>query len=218
MINRIWSTLNRGLTPTSPYSRKLSAGYSSTQPNQRVLDVLVPPSLPVLEYHFRIERLVQALLRSVLRERALAFDPVNTYEKVTLGYPEPGFATSAVYPAFFGGGVTEGLSFTAECILNPAGTFTVDGETQTFTITDGLTSVLTLPQSKTVRFRDIAVGDVFQISFIPQLTAPLPWLVQRLESVEIVWPDAALRQIWQQDWYWLNRLSAAVLAVAEAAT
>lgn len=216
MINRIWTILNRGITPTSPYSRKLTPNlYTAEWPNQQALDILVPFSMPVLERHFRIEQLVQGVLKSSVAERARAFDVLNTYEKAEITYPEAGFFDDSIYEGFYIG--DEGESFSIYCELDPAAlTFTVDGIVQSFTITNNLTSALQLSADAQVRFRGPFSGlDRFTISYTPFLKVPWQSLLQQLDIVDMVWSDKDLRTVWLEDYFWLNRISAVVLMVAE---
>ena len=160
MINKIWTILNRGEAPTSPYSRKLTPYlYQSSWPNQRALDLLVPVSVPVLEQHFRIEQLVQGILKSSVASKAALLDPLNTYKKATITYPEAGFSDDSIYDTFYPSSVGDGESFSVQCTINPgAGTFTVDGTAQTFTVTNNITSALTLPSDKKMQLRGPFIG------------------------------------------------------------
>ena len=219
MINKIWTILNRGDTPTSPYGRKMTPQlFANDWPNQRALDILVPFSAPVLDQHFRIEQLVQGLLKSSVREQALAYDTLTTYEKASITYPEPGFVSGSVYSTSFPSDVSDEESFSVNCILDPvAQTFQVEqDDPQTFTITGQLTSKLELPQDKFVQFRGPFVGtDRFLISYNPYLKVPWMEIATRLEFIDIDWSDKDLRDVWLNDHLWLNRVSAVVLQIAQ---
>ena len=217
MINRIWTILNRGTKPTSPYGRKTAPYlFNASWPNQRALDILVPLNGPVLERHFRIEQLVQGVLRSAVREAALELDLLNTYEQATITYPEVGFHHDSPYTPFFSEGADEGESFSVQCELNPGAlTFTVDGTAQAVTITSDLTNLLELPNESQVRFRGPFSGAaIFTIAYTPRLKVPWMNLLHRLEDIEILWPNNALRDVWMHDYLWLNRVSAVVMAIA----
>lgn len=220
MINRIWTILNRGVVPASAFSRKLSPYlFSDRWPNQQALDILVPFRGPVLERHFRIEQLVQGLLRSSVADAARQLDPLNTYEKATISYPVPGFQCDSIYTAYFSDPRNLEESFSADCALDPVNNlFYVNDEVQAYTVASGLTSLLQLPNETLVRFRGPFYGvDSFLVSGTPYLTVPWPELLQRLELVEIAWSDNDLRSIWQNDYFWLNRISAVVLEIARGA-
>jgi hypothetical protein len=218
MINKIWTILNRGEILASPYSRKLTPYlYREDWPNQRALDILVPFSVPVLEQHFRIEQLIQGALKSSVAGKVEELDPLNTYQKAEITYPEAGFADDSIYEAYYPSDVGDGESFSIACVLDPGiGIFTADGEEQTFTVTADLTSGLDLPNGKQVRFRGPFIGaDSFTIAYTPYLKVPWQEILEQLSNITITWPDNNLRLVWLNDYFWLNRASAVVLAVAQ---
>lgn len=214
MINKIWTILNRGSVPSSPFGRRTTASlYSEENPNRHVLDVLNPLTLSTIEAQFRIEQAVQLVLRSILRADALAFDPVNTYEKAALTYPSEGFADDSQYELTYSGQAS--AYFSKECVLTST-EFTVDGQTVSYSTTNTLSESLEIANGVTIRVRGPVTGtDTFQIIYMPALQVPWNSLIKELEQLEIDWPRKELRTVWLHDYLWLNRIAAIVMAIAE---
>jgi hypothetical protein len=219
MLNIAWSVLVRGRPNSLAQCRRVTpAVYKEDAAWLSVLNTLAPDYRTVAGF-FRIEQLVQLVLRSRLRERLLAFDPVNTYEKATLTFPPPGFAHNCPLPLTFLDRGSPEVSFAYTCLLIPSMLqwSTPEGET-TYTVTEGLTSALPLSYDKALRLRG-PFGEVeyrFDVAYTPRLEVDWTALKTNLQARPIPWQDAALEAIWRDDFSWVEQLAAVIQAVIEA--
>lgn len=219
MLNVTWSVLMRGQPNGLPQCRRVTPGaYKADIAWTRALNTLAP-GYQTLSGLFRIEQLVQLVLKSSLRERLLAFDPVNTYEKAALAWPVPGLAHNCPLPLFFNDSGRTDVAFAYTCTLLP-GTlqWSTPEAAVTYTVTDGLTSFLPLSYDKVLRLRGPFIAPVYQfdVSYTPKLTMDWALLLAQLQACAIPWRDSELRAIWQDDFSWAEKLAAATQEIVEA--
>ena len=219
MLNIAWSVLVRGQATGLAQCRRVTpTAYKADPAWSAVLDTLVPDYRAVTGL-FRVEQLVQLVLRSSLRERLLAYDPINTYEKALIAYPSPGLAHTCPLPLFFTDSSRRDVSFAYSCMLSPLRLtwLTPDGVVA-YTVTDGLTSHLPLSYDKTIRLRGPFPLAVYQldVAYTPKLEMDWQALLVQLKTCVIPWQDNDLRAIWQGDFSWVEQLAAVVQEVVEA--
>jgi len=219
MLNVAWSVLARGqLSGLAQCRRVTPAAYKADTAWTAVLNTLAPDYRTAAGC-FRIEQLVRLVLRSRQRERLLALDPVNTYEKVELIFPEPGFAHTCPLPLFFADNNRQDVAFAYSCELLPLALqwTTPEGFTQ-YTVTDGLTSSLPLSYGKTLKLRGPFVEPVYRFDVVYTPVLEMPWkaLREQLRGLHIPWRDTSLRTIWQDDFSWAEQLAAVIQETIEA--
>jgi hypothetical protein len=220
-LNVIWSILAKGNQPSGEFSRRAPSGiYKQTETYTPVIDSLVPFGDNLLR-SFRIEQLVQLVLSSDLRDRALELDPVNTYEKCALTFPAP---SSTATPTemdilFFEEAVeqTEGF-LNVHCTVNPTFmTLTTEFGVETFSHTNNLSSLIDVAPGKTIRLQGTLPVSPFSfvITYIAETKTDWPAVIATLESQSYQFTDVTLRRIFSEDINWVNRVSAIVLLAAE---
>jgi hypothetical protein len=224
VINKIWAALSKGALQRQLYQwrRSSTQKYIEGSEQEQVIDVLVPFG-DILLRSFSIDELIKLLLVSDLRQQALDFDPINTYEKSTMERPEPGSThDSDDIDVFF---MTDPDAFLVqgqgdlivECVVDPTvGTFTTDFGVEDFTVTNNLSSIITIAEGFSLRLQ--GAQPVSQYSFKIRYVADprIDWehLIWSLSQLNIKWTSEELRETWETDFNWINRVSAVVLNAA----
>jgi hypothetical protein len=227
--NVLWSILASGNDGGQPSFCRYIDIYNLEimKPDPGIIDVLVPFSDPLLRAKY-VEGLTQLVLKSSLRERALALDPVNTYEKATLSWPDAG----AFYQATPSGELTITTQAEDEKLLEAGRGFVQTGlQINTglrtlacsfgefsYTMSGGLSSHLPLLPGLTLRLRFSTVSPAYSVDYSYVADAKVDWVatLARAKASEPEWDDPLLRDIWENDPIWTNRLAAFVLSAVEA--
>jgi len=227
-LNLIWSLLMKGdyNQDTSDTVRRVTRNVYLTNPKyEPIIDMLVPYSDQLLR-GFQIESLIQLVLNSDLLERAQTFDPINTYDNPLL-FPTPGNYVSAGLPpdvrikftnastAFKRAGTGR---FTANCSVDPStGSFTSQFGATSFTVTNNLSSSITVRPGFDIRFQGPLGVVPFQVN-IEYVVSPRMDLVGLLLVVDgrkYPWDSPELRDIYLTDPLWVNRMAALTMSVVE---
>jgi len=224
-VNIIWSILMQGVSYDPVLiSRKTSPEvYLDSTEYKRVLDTLVPYSDQFLT-SFRTEQLINLLSKSTLAARASAYDPISTYSKSTLEFPEAGDFHSAlptgVRMQFYTADtalLTQGQVL-YKCTVDPgAGTFTSRTGTSTFTVTNNITSLITIDIGFRIRLKGDLGASPFDVDiwYVADPTTNWSQLLQNLQAMEHVWTDEDLRDIYINDPFWLNKIAAVTMSAVE---
>jgi hypothetical protein len=231
-INVAWTILSKAdiyMWETAPYVRRTTPpvfAIGDGGPTYKI-DVLIPFGDNLLRaYH--IEELIQLVLKSPLRDRLLALDPVNTYEKANLEYPVPGDYVGEVVPE--GVRVVSNIARDAftnlgngspifKCAVDPVGgTVTVDDNLIiAFTAANNLTSEIEIAPGFVIQFQGpLGVTPfTFSINFVTDPRVDWRATLNRARMTPWNWQDIDLRNIAEQDPLWTNQLSAYVMAAIE---
>jgi len=220
VVNMIWSVLAKGRPISdSRFGRGITVdAYAGVE--DPALPVLVPYTDELLRaYH--IEEVTGLVLRSMVREQALAVDPVNTYEKTVLRWPPAAVQTqnlvSGMQTHF-----TEDVDilrqngngmFHFDCIVDPSGTFRSVYGVCSFTITNGLSTPIPILPGLTLQLFGVwpVIPFTFQVFVVLPVVVDWSGIMARLETLRISWSDPALKSIWTSDPVWPNRMAAMVL-------
>jgi hypothetical protein len=227
MLNKIWSILAKGkiLTP-SAYNRKVNPDiYSRNQAVEGVINTLVP-YIDNLYRPVHIEECVQLLLMSDLRDRALAFDPINTYEKTKMLYPTPGefdnLSPSARIRYFTDPGALLALGtgdIQIDCTYDGTGLdITTKDGVFPFIISNNQSSVVELKEGLKFRmYGPFSAGtSSFSITYVDSPRIEWGTILTNLEALgSLSWQDSELRQVWDTDINWINRVAAVILNAVE---
>jgi len=224
VINLTWTVLTKGKIWTIPeYGRRSEPFfYERNREMEPILDLFIPFRDNLLQ-SFYSEEMLDLLLSSDLRTRTLEFDPVNTYERSTMQFPEPGFDTDSpvtIVPlvgptAFtdFGDGI---LRLICNVVVATPSITTRFG-TQNFTMTNNLSSIITLTPGFDIRFQGALPGGDF--SFFVEFTADprVDWEALLIQADNGNWnfEDPELREMYKEDAFWNNRLAALLLNAVE---
>jgi hypothetical protein len=227
MLNKTWAIITRGKTWTVPrYGRRTGDNIYKENPDMvPILDLFVPYRDNLLQSHYT-NQCIELIQGSIVSDRFEAFDTLNTYTKAPLQYPTPGVVedspikviSTVAEDAFtnYGDGI---LRLNCDVIVGTPSITTRLG-TQTFTMTNGLSSVITLLDGFDIRFNQPLPGGDF--SFTIEFTAEpnVDWqrILELAESQKWSIPDADLRNIYNQDAFWNNRLAALLLNAVENST
>jgi hypothetical protein len=224
-INIIWSILAQG-EDYDPITMSRKASFRLFLPTTKYLDtlnILVPYKDQYLR-SFQVEQVTKLIFRSVLRDRAAAYDPVNSYEKSTLAFPEPGdfhsdlptgvrikFLTSQDTLAEVG-------QVIYNCTVDPVGgTFTTAAGVRTFTVTNNLSSVITIENGFKLRLQgDLGVVPFsFDIWYVANPQVNWPGILAALSRETHVWMDDELKKTYDEDPFWINKIAAVALHAVE---
>jgi len=223
-MNLIWTALAKGHRFSAlQYSRKTSPSeYVESREFVRIIDTIIPYGDNLLR-SFHIEEYTKVILMSVLRERALQFDPLNTYEKSILQFPDPGVSNTDApmdikhevdRNAFrdLGNGILETM-----CTVIPGPKlFTTEFGTQNFTMTNGLSSRIEVYPGFNLRLSGTLPGATFSFGVTYIATPRVVYTrIINLPDDNIQWVDGELRDIWNTDVDWVNRIAALALNAAE---
>jgi hypothetical protein len=174
---------------------------------------------------FQIEQLTQLVLKSDMRQRLLEFDPVNLYTRAPLVFPTPG-ASNTDAPVsithFEDKQVTkneqQGLQI-VEITVNPASLTLVSDPTGivSFSYTNLLSNEIEILPGRSIRMQGPLPASPFTfcIEYIGTPAVDWPALIHRVDNRDYEWTDATLREFFQQDINWVNRVSAVVLLAVE---
>lgn len=220
-INKIWSILGQGETYSGPAARKMDAAlYSPNIDFSEVFNCLFG-GLDTLETQFYIEQYVQLVLKSIVKDTALDFDPINTYSKTVLQYAPVGFVDNYPERVYY---------FEGDDPMNYLNTASVDGTGLTITINDGtpqaftynndLSSRIVLPNNDEIQLGgelDSGVVTFTMQNFI-QLQVDWEKRFALLGLKRLPWTDADLRNVYVNEINWVDRLSAVILQAAIAST
>jgi hypothetical protein len=228
-LNRTWGILTKERASANlQYYRKFSENvYSSDRRLDRILDILVPyAGYDDLGRGHRVDALLNVLLRSVLRDRTLAFDPLNTYEKAKLSFPEQGvldadFGISINLGTFdpnFGFFRVWGEAVGGIVSYNPASN---NGGTpdQNYVITNNLSNkILILEQEPhfNFQFTEDPNGN-FGFTVVGNPTVDFSGILQAMEAIQIEndIEDKELRDIFTKEDNWVDRMAAIITYVVE---
>lgn len=221
-INKIWSILGQGELYTGPSARKMNpALYSPNIDFIEVFEILFG-GLDSLEIQFYIEQYVQLVFKSIIKDTALDFDPINTYSKTVLQYAPVGFVSNAddfglvVY--WYEGPDPANYLLVAEIDGTVLTISFNGGDTQTFTYVNNLSSVITLPNNDTIRIG----GELSPLTLPMTLQNYIPLQVDwekrfsLLNTKRLPWTDPDLKNIYTNEINWVDRLSAVILQAAIA--
>jgi len=231
MINTTWSVLSRSNSNGNLcWSRRVDplAFDFDQDEGQAMLSALIPHNDDNLRSLY-IEEIVQMLLRSPQRQRILDADPVNTYEKSRLQFPPPGsaytFQQEPTEMRLYVAGddavlLGSGRGFVAvTCEVNPnTNTLTHSFGEEEFTIDGNLSSEISLVPGLSIRLQsDFATALNYLLKLTYSVNSRVDWtqMLARAESVDAVWRDPQLREIWEKDPLWTNRLAAFATATVE---
>jgi len=224
--NVAWSVLASGV-PVGPYGRLVDPNAVNwlTGTAREMVNVLVPYNDNLLRSLY-VEELVQLTLRSSLRSRLLDLDPVQSYTKAPLLFPEPGaqykeiadsltFFTSADEDALRRRG--QGEIYTMFSIDMGTSRFTSDFGSETFVMASGLSSPIILVPGLILQFRETTALPAHsgEYRYILRSSVDWPALLSRLQMSKPVWSSQDLRQIWEQDVLWTDRIAAYVMSTVE---
>ena len=228
--NRIYSIFSRGLPYGDPsfgrFVQENAYDYSQTS-GAAMLAALVPYNDQFLRAVYA-EHLTQFLWRSNLRDRAEEMDPVNSYEKATVQFPEPGSEIIDV-------GITDPFDvhvtadvdtllergdgrFELACLVDSgAQTLTYNNQVFSYTVSNGLSSKIGIIPGLSVKLRSDFAAPTY--SFILRYTLParLDWnaLRESVGKTKPVWTDPVLALIWEEDPRWDQKLAAYVMSAVE---
>lgn len=224
-LNKIWAILSKGDVITAQdYARRVDADiYNTSSPVEDVIDMLVPYSDTLLRSHY-IEQLTQLVLMSSVRERALNFDPLNTYEKAKLVNPTPGETTDLEDPTVVfltqeGAHETQGQGILdVTCTVDPvSSTFTTIYDSSTFTVTNNLTSPLIILDGFVIRLSGDLPASTFSFNVRYVADPNVDW--ERITEITLrrsyTWTDPSLKEIWDTSPVWVDRLGALILSTVE---
>jgi len=223
VLNKIWSILAKGtiLTP-STYNRKVDQdAYLQNVDVLGVLNILIPYG-DILYRSFHIEDCTHLLLISDIREQALTFDPINTYEKSTLIYPTPGefvdTLSSGRVEFFTDPGAQQALGegdIQIKCDVDPvAFTLTTKDGVFDYILSNNQSSEIELRTGLKIRlYGTLPVGDFsFTVSYIDKPFIEWGTILSNLETLDdLGWQDESLKEIWDTDVNWVNRIAAVAL-------
>jgi hypothetical protein len=229
-INRIWSILSKGQPYGNPaFSRKVTPqAYDALRSEGRgMLDALQPYNDELFRA-VHAEYVGQFLLRSQLRDRALALDPANSYEKALLQFPDPGAVISPISitdPFTVNTTVDDwelarqgtGL-VTFNCTVDTvASTLAVYDNVFPYTVTNGLSSAIRVFPGLTLRFRSDFAALSYEFVYQYALPSVVDWpaLRTRVANVTPIWESEDLKRIWLEDPRWDQRLAAFIMATVE---
>lgn len=222
-INTMWGILMQGDSyDPQEISRRVARGvFKESTEYLTTLNALVPYKDQILR-SFQVEQLVRLVLAGILRERALAFDPINTYEKSTLVFPPPGSLNTTMPNDSRIVHQTEPDAFEEigngqvvfHCSVVPAaGSFTTQYGLRSFTMTNNLSSLIAIEGGFKIRMKgDIGAAPfTFDLSYIGEPSIDWLGLYNRIKAMHHVWTDADLRDIYVNDVYWHNQLAAVIM-------
>jgi hypothetical protein len=178
--------------------------------------------LDSIQTQFHIEQYTQLVLQSILKDEALAFDPINTYTKTRPVYPEAGFFNNAPDPikVYYKAGPNP-MNYLHQVTIDvTTPSAKIDDLTpQPFTYTGNLSTYIDLPNGDQIR-----IGGELPVSnftFTVQNNAPLRvdykkriYLVMRKSPLP--WEEAELRQIYVNEVNWVDTMAAVILQLAKA--
>jgi hypothetical protein len=227
-INKAWTVLSKGKVRPSERWARIVNPLTYRDPNAVVslINTLVPFADDLLRAH-HIEKLIQLVLRSDLSDRLKAVDPLNTYDKTTLVFPTPGefVDTDAVNIRF---DTVEGAHYTRgegsillNCELNPSlETFTTQYGSSAYTITNNLSSSIELLPGFNIRLFGAQPSStiLFNIQYVADLKVDWVALLKNLEATVIPIQDEELRNFWENDPTWINRIAAVTLHTMQHAS
>ena len=228
-LNRTWGILAKEQESSNlQFYRKFSENvYSPERSLVRILDILVPyAKYDDLGRGHRIDSLISILLRSTLRDRVLDFDPLNTYEKAKLSFPEQGvidtdFGISINLGTFdpnfgffrvWGEAVAGVVSYDPSS--NNAGT-----PNQNYVITNSLSNKITILESNphfNFQFTEDPNGS-FGFTVVGNPTVDFSGILQAMEFIRIEdqIEDKELRDTFTREDNWVDRLAAIIIYVVE---
>lgn len=228
--NKAWSILMRGRPAGSPgYWRHVDyTSYARELAPNSMLEALMPLSRRDDLYRAKYaEEFVQLILRSRLRDRFLAWDPHNAYETATLQFPGLGDSyreitvgdlvvyTSAdplVLQRTEFGSRTFNLSIdTALQQVN------FSGGSVSYTLTNGLSSHIVLIPGLTIRLRFNTTIPVHNVVYTYSSGVLIDWvsLWDRVSKSEVTWSSPVLKDHWENNVLWTERLAAFILSTLE---
>lgn len=196
MINRTYSILMKGDTPSSTYFNRKTTheAYKYDQAWSWMAGVLVPESYGGGYRQYCSDQLVQVVRKSILRQALAAFDPVNTY-KYEFAKLEPessisGLASSMncdlLEPSFLKAWTDKAISLTMNTGTD---TITVDGVSTSLAwdSTVKQSGVIQLASGLSMRLRGIPVSHTFNIYLVRPPERDLKALVDALRPSSIPW-------------------------------
>ena len=218
--NKAWSILFRGVPAADPsYARHVDPqvfGESTV-----LLDALVPPGIgDTLFKSVQADELIGNILRSSLRDRFLAWDPNNTYEKASLVYPplgplyrETSAGTVTIYTAADEdelrayGFAHKKWSLVIDTVSEDV---SYDDVTLPYTISNGLTSHIILSPGLAIQIRFPTMLSEHTVIYDYALPVNMDWetLLTRIEDVPVTWKDQEFHKVWSEHWVWTERLAA----------
>jgi len=231
MINQIWSVLSKGKPyAEATYSRKVDRTAFTDESSEAVqmLDLLCPFSDDLLRA-YRVSELLDLVLRSPFADRVLQLDPINTYDKTSLIFPDPGVsveitAQPTALRLFVFSDDTQFLaegrsSVVVSCTVDTT-TNTVSSEwnTSTYSVTGSLSSYVTIYPGIRVRMQsDFASASPYTFTAAKTVvpTTDYSELLSAAEASRPVWSDPTLEETWRFDPLWSNRLAAFVVSAVE---
>ena len=226
--NRAWSILFRGVPGDTPeYSRHVDPAVFEA--STAMLDAVVPPGFGDSLYRsVQADELIGIILRSSFRDRFLAWDINNTYEKASLVQP-PGGATYRettagtvnIYTAANDAELqTRGFAHKkwALVIDTVAEDISYDDVTLPYTISNGLTSHIILSPGLTLQMRFPTMLSEHNVIYDYAVSIDMDWeaLLTRMEGAEVTWKDPEFQKVWSEHWVWTERLAAFVFNALEA--
>ena len=228
MINKIWSALTMGKTfPTGAYTRKTDP-TPYREPTGTVLRTLrmLSPYRDELFQSFRVDQLVQLLMRSPFSPQARVLDPINTYQRAHLVFPEVGEVPHGVPSGLRVVFQTEQSTLLARGNGTPVFHYTVDvgaktvtylGDTEPFTFVNGLSSHIVFIPGLSFRFSGALPGGDFSMTHEYVARTSMDWqtLLLQADAMDHNWENRELFDTWRSDVDWSRRLSALILSTAE---
>jgi hypothetical protein len=221
-LNKIWSVLAQGELYIGLTARKMDETWYDGDIKYMEIYNCLFGGLDPLQKQFHIEQYVQLIHSSILKDYAESIDPINTYNKSKLIFPEAGFFDNAPDP----------ISVTVSKGTNPtnynhtvsvdvsAPSVTIDGgDVQNITYTGNLSSYIDLPNGDRIRLSGTMPGAdySFQIENRVELRVDYRKRLALLQGKEpLPWENADLRNVYINEISWVDRLAAVLLQVYEA--
>jgi len=220
MINRIWSILAAGAPIIEEgYARKVASSAFNIETSFRDDLGLLVPFNDRLFRAYAIEQVTQTLFLSTLKDRALAFDPFNTYEKAVLQYPAAGAFDNSpvevvhiVLPTAFtdaGQGILQ-----IECSVDPtAKTVTTRFGVSTYTVSNNLSTPVQLFPGFSIIFQGLIPLTPFSFTAEYVSTVSYDWVgtMKKISNKNVQWLDPDIRAIFDNSLNWIDKFSAFAL-------
>jgi hypothetical protein len=198
--------------------------YRYNEEYTRLIDMLVPYGDELFRT-YRIEQLVQLVLRSDMADRLEENDPVNLYTRAPLQFPEPS-STNTEAPVTITHLTDKAVTqfeqqgvHSVEVTVNP-GSLTLESDVTgivSFTYSNLLSNAIEILPGRSIRMQGPLPGTpfTFVINYVGDTLVDWPALIKLVDSQEYNWTDATLREFFQNDINWINRVAAVVLLAVE---
>lgn len=216
-LNIIWSVLAQGTLYQGPSARRMDETLYTPDIEWAGIFECLFGGLDPIQTQFHIEQYTQLTLDSILREKALDIDPINTYDKTSLTFVEAGFTNNAPDPVkvhYTPGNNPMNYSHKVSIDVTTP-TATIDNNPpQAFTYAGNLSSYIDLPSGDRIRLGgEMPVSDYF---FHVQNNVPLKVDYRKriallLSKNPLPWTDPELRHTYVNEINWVDTLASVIL-------